>query len=158
MRRRSPSSRIASTSRRRPPGRRWTASSTPPPSTRRGCRRAGSGPAATSTATAAAIPPRGRRAGGSGAGSHTEGDRHGPPRGGSDPAGELPPGTYGERRDASGKVLGSQVICCTTPALARPELPPQMGAGDVATVEAVRGDTTYRARAFANPGGEGVTV
>src|SRR3954469_23421611 len=116
------------------------------------------GPAMDRVLDAAAIYPPGMPAGGFGAGSHIDGDRPGPPRGGSDPAGELPPGTYGERRDASGKVLGSQVICCTTPALARPELPPQMGAGDVATVEAVRGDTTYRARAFANPGGEGVTV
>src|SRR4051794_16072359 len=87
-----------------------------------------------------------------------EGDHRGPPHGDGDPAGQLPPGTYGERRDSGGKVLGSRVICCTTPALPRPRLPQRLAAGEVVTVDAVRGETSYRARAFANPGGHGVTV
>jgi two-component system, OmpR family, sensor kinase len=89
----------------------------------------------------------------------------GPPRGGRPGDGgpdreafDLPSGTYGQRRDASGKVLGSVVVSAVVGTPAAPALPARMQAGQTVTVPA-KGDggVSYRARAFADDGG-GVTI
>src|SRR3954471_5876746 len=54
-------------------------------------------------------------------------------RGGPDPSlANLPPGTYGERRDASGKVLGTTTISYGAETeTARPKLPTRLTPGQV---------------------------
>jgi two-component system, OmpR family, sensor kinase len=91
----------------------------------------------------------------------------GPPRGGRPGEGggpdreafDLPSGTYGQRRDASGKVLGSVVVSAVVGTPAAPALPARMHAGQTVTVPA-EGDSgvSYRARAFGDESGRGVTI
>src|SRR5829696_2330374 len=71
----------------------------------------------------------------------------------------LPPGTYGERRDASGAVVrnGRTVLTYGGTALPRPDLPSDLEPGQVLTVDAVGGGTEYRAQAFPDADG-GLTV
>jgi two-component system OmpR family sensor kinase len=69
----------------------------------------------------------------------------------------LPPGTYGERRDAEGDRIGSPVVL--SQALAPPELTRGLRPGDVLTVGAQGdGDLHYRVRVAPSPGGQGVTI
>ena len=84
-------------------------------------------------------------------------------RGGRGPDGpkpaavSLPPGTYGERRDADGDRIGTPVALLE--ALAPPDLPDDLEAGDVLTVGARGdGDLRYRVRVSPSPGGQGVTI
>ncbi len=81
----------------------------------------------------------------------------GPGRGGRPRPGDvrLPPGTYGERRDASGQRSGDPlVISYGESALAPPDLPESVPREEVFTV-AARGDDDlrYRVRAAPEPGG-----
>ncbi len=66
----------------------------------------------------------------------------------------LPSGTYGQRRSASGKVLATTTISYGEDALPAPSLPATLSpsAGPI-TVRAVSGDVRYRVRADAGPGG-----
>ena len=88
--------------------------------------------------------------------------RGGGPDGGGPPLGEiqLPPGTYGERRDASGRVTGDPVVLTydgTAPAA--PDMPAEVPVGDSVTVDAVDGaDLRYRVRAAPERGGTGTIV
>jgi two-component system OmpR family sensor kinase len=69
--------------------------------------------------------------------------------------GNLPPGTYGQRRDASGAVVGSAVAgYFGNEALSRPDLPDDIPLGEPITVEA-QGDSSLRYRVLAEPDREG---
>jgi two-component system OmpR family sensor kinase len=82
----------------------------------------------------------------------------GPPPGGGDNTG-LPPGVYGQRRDAAGHVLGSVVITLDQNVTARPAIPKRMVPGEMLTVGGTRGDEThYRVLASADPSGSGLTI
>jgi two-component system OmpR family sensor kinase len=80
-------------------------------------------------------PPPGRGGGGG------DGNRGGP-------SANLPPGTYGERRDASGKVLGHVVLSYGQKAPAAPDLPARLPLGKVITVHA-KGSSGLRYRVVA---------
>ncbi len=84
----------------------------------------------------------------------------GPGPGGPDPAAaNLPPGTYGLRLDAAGNPIGDPVTLSYNGAdFPAPDLPADLGPGDVRTVDAVSGDLQYRVRAVPIPGGAGLTV
>jgi two-component system OmpR family sensor kinase len=81
----------------------------------------------------------------------------GPGRGG--PRFGLPCGTYGERRDASGKVLSGDVICFSGDDVqADPDLPAELAPGELVTVDGENGDDA-RYRVFAAPSpGSGLIV
>jgi two-component system, OmpR family, sensor kinase len=85
-------------------------------------------------------------------------DEHGP--GGHDEGPELnlPPGTYGQRRNASGKVTGTTVVTYGQKAPPAPRLPADIPPGERITVDAA-GDSGLRYRFLAVPGfGGGTTV
>jgi two-component system OmpR family sensor kinase len=117
---------------------------------------------------ARAAPPAAARAlAGSGVGpslpdrDHEPGgdrDDRRPPPGAGPP--RLPPGTYVERRNAAGDVIGSpQVIAYDEGASADPKLPKSMPVGRLFTVNGENGDgTRYRVYAAADPAGHGTTV
>ncbi|HEY3021061.1 MAG TPA: HAMP domain-containing sensor histidine kinase [Solirubrobacteraceae bacterium] len=79
-------------------------------------------------------------------------DRRGPRPEGPPPGNLLPPGTYGERRAASGRVLGSQVFSYGTNETQKPKLPARLPVNRVVTV----GD--YRVLALPERFGGGMTV
>jgi two-component system, OmpR family, sensor kinase len=83
-----------------------------------------------------------------------------PPNGGGPgPEANLPPGTYGQRRSASGKVLGHVVLSYGQEELEPPDLPRQMTPGELYTVDAKgSGGLQYRARATPTGGGTAFTV
>jgi two-component system OmpR family sensor kinase len=87
-----------------------------------------------------------------------DGPRQGPDRGGG-PRFGLPRGTYGERRDASGRFLGSTVIDFSGTSVAvDPAIPDRLEAGQLVTVDGENGDDQrYRVYADPTPGG-GLTV
>jgi two-component system, OmpR family, sensor kinase len=89
-----------------------------------------------------------------------EGADRGPrgPRGGP-PGDGLPLGTYVERRDASGKVLGSRDLDFNDQTTADPALPSDIPLERTFTVGGENGDETrYRVYAEADPFGSGITV
>jgi two-component system OmpR family sensor kinase len=71
----------------------------------------------------------------------------------------LPPGTYGQRRDASGKVLGHVLITYGQAAPAAPRIPASVPIGKLFTVGSV-GSSGLRYRAYAShdPEDSGVTI
>jgi two-component system, OmpR family, sensor kinase len=79
-------------------------------------------------------------------------------RGGFDPAiANLPPGTYGERRDEDGDVVGRPVVVAFGDDVpAEPDLPADLEPGEVRTVSSDAGD--YRVRANEAFGGGMVVV
>lgn len=96
-------------------------------------------------------------------GSGGPGDRFGGPDGGFGPGrgGEtenLPPGTYGERRDASGKPLGHVVLSYGQRALASPRLPRKLPLGKLVTVSSSSNELRYRAVSFITHDQPGTTV
>jgi two-component system OmpR family sensor kinase len=92
------------------------------------------------------------------AGAQGPDDRDGPRPGGGPQVG-LPPGTYGQRRDANGKVLGSVVLSYDGSTTAKPSLPQKLETGRLETVDSTGGDQTrYRVLASADPSGSGSTV
>ncbi len=120
---------------------------------------------------AGAVEPGARRGGPGGPDPDDRGRRRGPDGagfnggrlngGGPDPASaNLPPGTYGERRDGSGARLGSPtVISYGQPALPAPVIPADIRAGKLVTVDAKgAGGLHYRLRATRTPGGAGLTL
>jgi two-component system OmpR family sensor kinase len=90
------------------------------------------------------------------------GDRHGGPGGGhgKPPSLNLPPGTYGERRNASGALVGRPVVLdYGQKAPAAPKLPKNMPLGKVITVGSKGGSGLhYRALAVADRDDTGVTI
>ncbi|MGI8579801.1 MAG: sensor histidine kinase [Solirubrobacteraceae bacterium] len=98
-------------------------------------------------------------------GSGDGGQRHGGPGRdgfGPGPGGDtenLPPGTYGERRDASGTALGHVVLSYGQRALAAPRIPRKLPLGELTTVSSARGDELrYRVVSFVTPDQPGTTV
>jgi two-component system OmpR family sensor kinase len=88
---------------------------------------------------------------------HDRGRRGAPPGG---PAVGLPPGTYGERRDSSGHVIGSPIVVTYGQGVtADPALPAHLPTGRVITVQG-RGEDHARYRVLARPdlSGTGTTV
>jgi two-component system OmpR family sensor kinase len=85
---------------------------------------------------------------------------HGPPRDRGQ-AVSLPPGTYGQRRDASGKVLGSKLIkySPSEPTPAAPKIPAAVPLNRFFTVGSVGSSgLQYRAYAQRDPEDSGVTI
>jgi two-component system, OmpR family, sensor kinase len=71
----------------------------------------------------------------------------------------LPPGTYGQRRDGAGKVLGAVVISYGQKVTARPALPARLPLDQPVTVDGRgEGQPRYRALATPSPSGSGTTV
>jgi two-component system, OmpR family, sensor kinase len=108
----------------------------------------------------AAIMPVDEALGGRGIGpvGHRDGD-DGPP-GGAPPERRsgLPSGTYGQRRDASGRVLGGGFLVDVGQSAASvPELPRRIGDGSLVTISSQNG-TRYRAYASADRDGSGLTI
>src|SRR6476620_3936903 len=66
------------------------------------------------------------------------------PGGGAAPAIDLPPQTYGQRRTASGRVLGSVTLGYGQGALPPPDLPVTVTPGHLFTVDARSGGLRYR--------------
>jgi two-component system OmpR family sensor kinase len=79
--------------------------------------------------------------------------------GGGGPSLNLPPGTYGQRRDASGKVLGHVLITYGQAAPAAPAIPAHVTVGRLFTVGSV-GSSGLRYRAFVSrdPEDTGLTL
>src|SRR4051794_1879156 len=83
----------------------------------------------------------------------------GPPDGGPGADVSLPPGTYGQRRDASGKVVGTAVITYGQSAPPAPKLPTDIPVGERITVSAVSGsELHYRVLAVPSRDGAGTTI
>jgi two-component system OmpR family sensor kinase len=82
----------------------------------------------------------------------------GPPAGG--PSVGLPLGTSGERRDASGKIIGSPIVLAYGQSIkADPKLPARLPLGRAITVDGENGDAIhYRVLAEPDPSGSGTTV
>jgi two-component system OmpR family sensor kinase len=82
--------------------------------------------------------------------------------GGGGPVVNLPPGTYGQRREASGKVIGHPVVIKyseTEAARPAPKLPAQVPLGKLITVDSIgSSDTHYRIYALRDPEDSGITV
>jgi two-component system, OmpR family, sensor kinase len=79
--------------------------------------------------------------------------------GGGPPRLNLPPGTYGQRRDASGKVLGDELITYGQTAPPAPKIPARVPLGKFFTVGSV-GSSGLRYRVFAkqDPEDSGITI
>jgi two-component system OmpR family sensor kinase len=99
-----------------------------------------------------------------GIGPSDNGAGPGRPRGpdgpGDGPGGDfnLPPGTYGERRDADGNVLGSAVVSYGQTITDRPAIPKQVEVDRVITVGSSKGSGDYRVLAMNDPFTSGTTV
>ena len=92
---------------------------------------------------------------------HPQPDGDGPARpgdGDGPPDVNLPPGTYGEARDAAGRVVDTTALSYGQEALARPKLPESLAPGEFATVDAVSGDLRYRVYAADDRGGGSLLV
>jgi len=82
----------------------------------------------------------------------------GGPRGGG-PNLNLPPGTYGQRRDATGRVLGHILITYGQAAPALPRIPASLPVGKLFTVGSVgSAGLRYRAYAIRDPEDTGLTI
>ena len=92
-----------------------------------------------------------------GPGRHGDRGGDGPP-GGVDPAVGLPPGTFGQRRSASGEVLASVALTYGATTSARPVLPADLPAGRLLSVDGMpEGAPRYRVLAAPSRMG-GLTV
>jgi two-component system OmpR family sensor kinase len=94
----------------------------------------------------------------------TPGDEPGSPQGGGGGGGgganlNLPPGTYGQRRDASGKVLGHVLITYGQTSPPTPRIPANVPVGKLFTVgSAGTSGLQYRVYATHDPEDTGVTI
>jgi two-component system OmpR family sensor kinase len=93
----------------------------------------------------------------SGRGAFPGGPGGGP---GRQPAVNLPPGTYGQRRTASGAVLGHVLIKynASEPVPAPPKIPATVPIGRLFTVGSTGGSGQYRAYAQRDPEDSGITI
>jgi two-component system OmpR family sensor kinase len=82
-----------------------------------------------------------------------DGDRGGP---GGDVG--IPPGTYGERRDAAGHVLGSRVVSYDESTTATPKVPADPPLNRIITVDGAKTSTHYRLLASRESFGGGTTI
>jgi two-component system, OmpR family, sensor kinase len=95
--------------------------------------------------------------GGSGGAGHDDPDAgHGP---GGGPNFGIPAGTYGQKRDASGRVINDHVFSFDQTVNAKPALPDQLTLGRFTTVDGQEGvDTRYRVVASPDPTDGTITV
>jgi len=119
----------------------------------------GAGPALSQALDHAGFRPT--EPGGLSGGSNSPSEENEPSRRGGPgrPNLNLPPGTYGQRRDASGKVLGHVLITYGQSAPAAPRIPTKVPINKLFTVGSV-GSSGMRYRAFAthDPEDSGVTI
>ena len=79
--------------------------------------------------------------------------------GGAGPDFGIPAGTYGEKRDAGGRVLAAKPFAVDGTVTAKPDLPAQVPIGTPFTVDGQAGaGTRYRALAVRNPIDQGITI
>ncbi|HXR28930.1 MAG TPA: HAMP domain-containing sensor histidine kinase [Solirubrobacteraceae bacterium] len=100
------------------------------------------------------------RVSGTGTGSSRQ-PAPGGPGGARGPLVNLPPGTYGQRREASGRVLGHAVIKYSSSEAARPVplIPARLPIGTLFTVDSAgHSDVHYRVYAHRDPEDSGITV
>jgi two-component system, OmpR family, sensor kinase len=96
--------------------------------------------------------------------AHALGDERGepaePPRGGGPGPGDLnlPPGTYGELRDASGQRIGDPEVISYDDPPSPPDLPAQLPEGEPITVNAVGDGPRYRVEAMPRRDAAGTLV
>jgi two-component system, OmpR family, sensor kinase len=103
-----------------------------------------------------ALNPKGERAEpGPGAGGGGPGGRGGD---GKPPPLNLPPGTYGEQRDASGKVTATTVLTYGQAAPPAPDLPAKLPLEEPITVDAKSSGLQYRALAVPTRDAPGTTI
>jgi two-component system, OmpR family, sensor kinase len=95
---------------------------------------------------------------GSGAGGRDLFDRGGPPGGGGPPPSLPPNGTYGQRRTASGQVLGGGFFSYGSQTPPVPRLPKQVPLGKLFTVDSSGNGPQYRVYAARDPEDPGITV
>ncbi|GAC1529142.1 MAG: hypothetical protein NVS2B6_17250 [Thermoleophilaceae bacterium] len=89
------------------------------------------------------------------------GDRHfgGPRHRGNPPLVSLPPGTYGERRDAQSHAIGSLTLSYGQKPIPGPRLPGQIAMGRTITVDSIRGEAVrYRVLAMPTIDQDGSTL
>jgi hypothetical protein len=85
-------------------------------------------------------------------------DHLGRPAGGGPNFG-LPAGTYGQKRDASGRVLFGKVFAVNQTVTAKPALPAKLSVGRTITVNGEKGaGTRYRVLAVPDPRGSTINV
>jgi two-component system OmpR family sensor kinase len=90
-------------------------------------------------------------------GQYGDPDDHRGPGGG--PNFGIPAGTYGEKRDASGRVIASKVFAVNQTVTAKPALPAKMDLDRAVTVDGQKGaGTRYRALAMRDPMRSTITV
>ncbi|MEA2315185.1 MAG: two-component system, OmpR family, sensor kinase [Solirubrobacteraceae bacterium] len=122
----------------------------------------GATPALSIALDRAGFAPQLTRSQGSQAGAPQQGRSGGPggfgPGGGA-PSVNLPPGTYGERRDASGKTLGHVLISYGQAAPAAPKIPARVQVGSAFTVgSSGSSGLQYRVYAAHDPEDSGLTI
>jgi two-component system OmpR family sensor kinase len=82
-----------------------------------------------------------------------------PPGGGGGPNFGIPAGTYGEKRDAGGRVLAAKPFAVNGTVTAKPALPAKLQINRAFTVDGQKGaGTRYRALAVRDPRGGTITV
>jgi two-component system, OmpR family, sensor kinase len=114
----------------------------------------GAGPALSQALDTAGFAPPGS-AQAPGADRDDDGRRGGP----GTPGLNLPPGTYGQRRDASGRVLGHVLITYGQSAPAAPRIPASVPIGKLFTVgSGGSSGLHYRAYASRDPDDSGITI
>jgi two-component system OmpR family sensor kinase len=119
----------------------------------------GAGPALSRALDGAGFRPPALSGSSGGAGNDYFGGAGNPDGGGGGPNLNLPPGTYGQRRDASGKVLGHVLITYGQRAPATPRIPAKVPIGSLFTVGSVGSSGLhYRAYASHDPEDSGVTI
>jgi two-component system, OmpR family, sensor kinase len=92
------------------------------------------------------------------AGNYGDPDDH-PPRGGGPPNFGIPAGTYGEKRDATGRVLIAKPFAVNGTVTAKPALPAKVPTNEAFTVDGQTGaGTRYRALALRDPRDGSVTI
>ncbi|MFL5846344.1 MAG: sensor histidine kinase [Solirubrobacteraceae bacterium] len=84
-------------------------------------------------------------------------DDRGPDGRGSEHGINLPPGTYGQRRDSAGQVLGEVVVSYGDTITAKPQIPTDVPLGETMTVDGSNG-AGYRLIAVADPLSSGTTI
>ncbi|MCW3068236.1 MAG: integral rane sensor signal transduction histidine kinase [Solirubrobacterales bacterium] len=120
----------------------------------------GAGPALSEALDVAGFRPPGDPASVPAQGGGRPGGPGGRQGGGPGPSGvNLPPGTYGQRREAGGKVLGHVLITYGQTAPPAPKIPAQLPVGKLLTVGSVgSSDLRYRVYVSRDPEDTGLTV
>jgi two-component system, OmpR family, sensor kinase len=124
---------------------------------------AGAGPAVSQALDKAGLkPPDSDRDSDTGGSEHSltpSGSDSPPANGGPGPAPVLPPGTYGQAREASGRIIGHRTFGYGETTLPEPVIPARVPIGKAFTVRSAGSSgLSYRAYAIRDPQDSGVTV